>query len=78
MEEIDGDIFDIRNTANVSYVNGISIDETNIWIYSKNISKAKKKENYEKQRTVLIDVLKYFKKAADNKLFDTNFHLLML
>jgi hypothetical protein len=73
--EIDGDIFDIRITTNVDYVNGISIDKTNIWIYSKNISKAKKKENYEKQRTVLIDVLKYFKKAADNKLFDTNFRL---
>jgi hypothetical protein len=70
--EIEGDIFDIRITPNDSYVNGESID---IWIYSKNISKVKKKENYEKQRTVLIDVLKYFKKAADNILFNTKFHL---
>jgi hypothetical protein len=76
LEKMNGNIFDIRITTNVSYVNGIPIDKTNIWIYSKNISKFQNRKNYEKQLSVLIDVLKYFKKAADKpKLFNTEFLL---
>ena len=76
LEKMNDDIFDIRITANVNTVKGIPIDKTNIWIYSKNISKFKNRKNYGKQLSVLIDVLKYFKKAADEpKLFNTKFLL---
>jgi hypothetical protein len=46
-----------------------------ITINSINYLEAKEQRNYEKNLAGLIEVLAYFKKARDQKLFDTTFHL---
>ena len=48
---------------------------TNIFITFNNFSRAIKKGNYEKNLNDLIELLKYFKEAADNNVLDTKFNL---
>jgi hypothetical protein len=71
LKQIDNDIFNISIDIS-SRNNGLGGYPvmTSIFITFNNFSRAKNKENFEEHLIVLIEVLKYFKKAADTKLYE--------
>jgi hypothetical protein len=76
LTQIDNDIFDITINSD-SRGNGYGGREpfTSIFILLKNYSIVKNKENFKSDLKILIEVLRYFKEAADRKLYNTDFNL---
>ena len=77
LEQIDNDIFYVSiNNQSKNNLNGLP-EKTTIVIRLNNlsISEAKKKLNFKKELDDLIEILKYFKKNATYKKFDTEFIL---
>jgi hypothetical protein len=76
LKELDNDIFNII-ISDSSRGNGYGGREpfTTIFITFNNLSKAKNKKKFGEHLKSLIKILKYFKEAADTKLYETEFDL---
>jgi hypothetical protein len=75
LKQLDGDIFHI-STSNSSRnnVKGIRV-KTSIDIYLNNYSRNKNKNDFNEKLNELIELLKYFKKAHDTRILNTEFTL---